>query len=148
MQSLIANSNPIDLASLFPTVQTLVISGRLFGGVLSSSQLAPLANLSNLSSFTCWSCNLYAIDYGTFASLPHLRTLNLACNYLDVVETIKILGNHSNLNRLDTLVLDGNNIIEGNLYFLTFPSDLFCNRSFSSSLRRLSIQALGILKAS
>ena len=110
--------------------------------------LDQLKNLTKLHSITIVRCDLHNV--GNITSLNwmyNVKNINLACNYLNIRETISFLGNQSSLCHLDTLILDRidmkSNIFD--CHELVFNSKIFCNLSFSSSLRRLSLQKVRLL---
>ena len=110
--------------------------------------LDQMRNLTKLNSLTLISCNLEAVGNNISLDWMHnLKNINLACNFLNIKETISFLGSQSSLSQLDTLVLD--RIDRKRSVFdcdeILFSSNTFCNLSFSSSLRRLSIQKVRLL---
>ena len=106
-----------------------------------------LRNLTQLQSIAIVHCYLSNVGNMSFDGINNLKNINLGCNYLNIGETIRFLGSQSSLFHLDTLIMDRidmtRNIIDRNEF--TFNSNIFCNLSFSSSLRRLSIQQVKLL---
>ena len=109
--------------------------------------LYELRNLTKLKSITILGCYFsafgirYPLDW-----MSNIRTINLACNNLDIKETVRFFGNQSSLSQLDTLILDNNspdNVIPINFNTYILDANLFCNLSFSYSLRRWSFQRTG-----
>ena len=109
--------------------------------------LHQLRNLTKLESITIVHCYLSNVGNISLDGLKNVRSINLGCNYLNIRETISFLGSQSALSQLDTLVMDRidmtKNIFDCNE--VLFNSNVFCNLSFSSSLRRLSIQQVQFL---
>ena len=110
--------------------------------------LDQLRNLTKLNSITIVSCDLHNV--GNITSLDwmyNVKNINLACNFLNIIETISFLGNQSSLSHLDTLILNRIDKKKGvfGCHEIAFNSNIFCNLSFSSSLKRLSIQKIRLL---
>ena len=98
-----------------------------------------------MKSITLFSCNFNTARFYSNESLDwmhNIRSMNLACNNLNLFDVIKYIGNQSSLAHLDTLVIDHNSLFDPQDMYSTYAIGLkiFCNQSFSSSLRRLSIQ--------
>ena len=75
----------------------------------------------------------------------NIRSINIACNDLNLFDVIKYIGSLSSLAQLDTLIIDRNSFFDRinmyNTYEIGFK--IFCNQSFSTKLRRLSMQQTG-----
>ena len=108
-----------------------------------------LRNLIKLRSIAIVHCSLSDIGNNTksLAWMYNVRNINLACNFLNILETISFLGSQLPLFQLDTLILDRIDMKRSivDLNELVFNSNIFCNLSFSSNLRRLSFQQVRFL---
>ena len=110
-----------------------------------SELLHQLRNLTKLHSITIVRCHFPAFGNYSLDWMTNVRNINLACNNLNMKETIKFLGQQQSLSQLDTLVLDRCKKVNIpiNLDNYLLDANLFCNLSFSSSLRRWSFQRTG-----
>ena len=128
------------LAASFPTLTVLELH-YVFGNETEQANLLyNLNNLSNLVSLSFRRCLITTLgNHGNLTGLSNIRNINLACNTLRVVNTIRYLGQQVFLPNLDTLIIDDNDVVHNTF----LPGDLFCNASFSKSLRRFSMQRTG-----
>nr|AMM42872.1 LRR-RLK [Vernicia fordii] len=95
--------------SVFPSIETLSLSGNRLGGVFTAQELAALGNLTVLDlSFNSFS----EIRSEGLGNLKKLETLNLAANHL-VKSSLRSLGAITSLKSLD---------LRGNLMGGTFPT--------------------------
>ena len=139
------------IASQFNNLISLSISRNRYEEHVLSHLLYELQSLKKLKSITLVNIGLSAVGNYSLDWMTNIRNINVACNELNVKNTIKFLGSLTALSQLDTLILDNscreeNNVSKNLNDFLrdiVFEANLFCNLSFSSSLRRFSIQRIG-----
>ena len=135
------------IASQFSNLTSLAITHCINNELTVAQLLYKLQNLTRLGSINIIDCGLSALgtDYSSFDWMANVRNINLACNKLNFFDIVKFLGSQAALSQVDTLILDSNEILSSNensnAHIL--GSSLFCNLSFSTSLRRLSFQKNG-----
>ena len=138
----------IQIASQYLHLTSLIAHECGNSGISLVQLLNQLRNLTSLTSITIVNCELH--DVGGDLSLDWMssvRNINIACNYLNLIDTIRLLGSQKSLSQLDTLILDriDKSTVTKDINILLLSPDIFCNLSFSSSLRRLSIQQIKAL---
>ena len=109
--------------------------------------LFKLNSLTKLKSITLVDLALSALGNYSLDWMTNIRSINIACNSMNLKDIIIFLGSQTALWQLDTLILDRNYALNYNtsinLNYYLLEANLFCNLSFSSSLRRLSFQRTG-----
>ena len=139
------------IASQFNNLISLSISRNRNEEHVLSHLLYELQSLKKLQSITLVNIGLSAVGNYSLDWMTNIRNINVACNNLNVKDTIRFLGSQTALSQLGTLILDSScteeNYISRNLndYIrdIIIEANLFCNLSFSSSLRRFSFQRTG-----
>ena len=139
----------IHIASHYTYLSSLVFkdcNSAISDGVyLTLAQvLNQLQNLTKLEEITITSCGLITIGNLSLGWMSNVRNINLACNPLNIIDIIHLLGSQSSLSRLNTLILD--HVEKPDCTSHSLNHNTFCNLSFSLSLRRLSLQTIGIYK--
>ena len=135
----------VQIASQYVNLTSLAITKCSFNDLTLNQVLNDLKSLTQLKSITLFQCffNTARIDSTeSFKWMSNVRNMNLACNDLNLFDVIKYIGSQSSLAQLDTLVIDHNSLFDPQDIYRTYAVGfkIFCNQSFSSSLRRLSIQ--------
>ena len=138
----------IQIASQYLHLTLLIVHGCTNSGISLAQHLHQLRNLTRLTSITIVNNDLY--DVGENISLDWMskvRNINFACNHLNLIDTVRYFGSQTSLSKLDTLILDhiDNSVIIDDINILFLSPNVFCNLSFSTNLRRLSIQQIGAL---
>ena len=108
--------------------------------ILMKNHSLILRNLTRLSTLSIIKCRISDIVPNFFKNMLHLTNLNMACNRLEIPNAIRKLGLDNGLSKLDTLVVD-KNVNSNPIVNLTLTN--LGNLSFSSNLRRLSLQGIG-----
>ena len=135
--------NALLIAAQFTNVTTLTIFCNLKLNtdiVLRRNHSVLLHRLTQLKMLSLIKCQIYDVEKNFFQNMLHLTTLNMACNKLQIPQIIRQFGSDNGLSKLDTLVLD-KNLNENPIVNLTLNS--LGNLSFSSTLRRISLQGIG-----
>ena len=138
----------IQIASQYPYLTSLTIYMCKNDNTSLAQHLHQLRNLTRLTSIAIVRSNLSHVgDNLSFNWMSNIRNINLACNHLNLIDTIRLLGSQTSLSQLDTLILDRIDMstIITDINILLLSPNIFCNLSFSSNLRRLSIQQIGAL---
>ena len=136
-------NNALLIASKFTNVSML----KIFCNValdtdvtLTVKHSAHLHSLTQLKILSLIKCQINDVEQNFFKNTYHLTTLNMACNSLQIPQIIRQLGEDNSLSNLETLVLD-KNINENPI--ANFSLNNLKKLSFSSSLRRISLQGIG-----
>ena len=137
----------IEIASHFTNITSLVFKVCNNTEFITLAQtLNQLQNLTKLIEISIINCQLFAVGNISLGWMSNVRNINLACNFLNIEDTVKFLGSQSSLSQIDTLILDrldrSFRIVDCTSGSLN--SNIFCNISFAHSLRRLSIQQIGV----
>ena len=141
-------NNTLLIASKFTNATTLKIFCDSLAWPYSETILMRyhsllLKNLTQLRTLSFIKCGIRDIVPNFFANMSNLTTLNVACNSLRIPNAIHKLGQDNGLSNLDTLVLDKN--INLNPVRVKLSLTNLANLSFSSNLRRLSLQGIGLV---
>ena len=148
LESFVFDRGDLKLITLFTSqyinLTSLAITSCSHNNLPLSLFLRWLGNLTKLNSITIYGSWWPIVGNYTLDWSSNIRNVNFACNSWDPIEIIRFLGSQNSFSQLDTLILDGNDNHDRNdidTYFL--GANLFCNLTFSNSLRRWSLQRTG-----